>query len=126
MAVAPAVRRHHVGEGGSVTDVVDVDAVSDARAIRLRVDEDAADGASRDVDHVVNEPASVREAGVIADQEAEPLLLADLQWAGCRCSGGASRRPDPCRSDRSRGRWEARIAPAEAGHYEAEVARECR
>ena len=36
VAVTPAVRRHHVRETSSVTDVVDVDPVSDARAVRLR------------------------------------------------------------------------------------------
>src|SRR6266540_6700584 len=72
--VEAAERVGLVRERRQVGDVVRVDAVAERQAV---ADQDAADYALGDVDHVVLEPSSVRIAGEVAADHAEAVALAD-------------------------------------------------
>jgi hypothetical protein len=75
-AVAPAVGRQNVGEGVVKAFSLGLNAISKRCPKLDGVHQDAGDGACRDVEHIVNRPASVRVARVVAGQEPEALLIA--------------------------------------------------
>ena len=79
VTVATAVSRLYVWEGGAVTRIVDVDAITDASPVFHGIHQDAANGAGGDVHRVVNQAASVGEAGIVAHQKAQTFLL--VHWS---------------------------------------------
>src|SRR5690349_15104911 len=80
MAVPPAVRRLYVRKCCAVTQLVDVDAIADARSELHRVRKNTGHGARRDVHHVIVEPASVRKAGIVTRQEPQAPLTSRRRW----------------------------------------------
>jgi len=74
MTVAAAVSRKDIGKRRSITNFVDVDAITYLGAVLNGIGENSNDGTRSDIDHIVDRPASLRESGEIARQEAEAFL----------------------------------------------------
>src|SRR5580700_11009727 len=69
--VASAVGGHNVWESCAIALRVQLDPISDGSAELYGVNQDAGHRTRRDVDHVIDRPASVGVSGTVAHQEPE-------------------------------------------------------
>ena len=76
-ALASAVSGCHEREGVVVAVIVELHAITDARVVFVGIGEDSLHRASCNVDNVIHRSTAIGEPGVVANQEAEALLLVD-------------------------------------------------
>jgi hypothetical protein len=75
VALATTICRQHIGELHSEPVGRHVDTIADARVVDLGIGKISGHDASRNVDYVIDRPASIWIATEVASQHAEPLLL---------------------------------------------------
>ena len=80
VAVTSAVGGFHPGECSAIAHIVELHAVADQCAVFLRIDQNSTHGASRDIHHIVDGPAAVRESSQVSYQKAETLLATHCSW----------------------------------------------